>query len=148
MMKISSPVFGPNEQIPKKYTCEGEDVSPPLRIEDPSALTRSFALIVWDPDASTGDFAHWVLWNIDPEVREIKEAAVPPGAVVGMNDFGNNAWGGPCPPSGSHRYNFHLYALDSLIDLPETDNKIDLRNAIKGKILEERALTGLYQKES
>lgn len=147
-MKISSTAFKPDEMIPEKYTCEGDNINPPLQIAEPPAETESLALILHDPDAPGGDFVHWILWNIDPSVLEIEEGTIPVGAQEGMNDSGQVGYTGPCPPSGTHHYEFHLYALDTMIDLPETSDKTDLRNEIEGHILDEASLIGLYKKSS
>ncbi len=134
--------------IPQRYTCEGENVCPTLMITDPPIDTQSFAIIVHDHDAQSGDFAHWLIWNIDPAVHEILKETTPIGATEGMNDFGAVGWGGPCPPSGKHRYEFHLYALDTTLELETTSKKEDLRNAIRGHTLEEASIVGLYEKSS
>lgn len=147
-MKLTSPSFEEKEMIPKKYTCQGEGIRPALLISDPPADTASFAMIVHDPDAPMeGGFTHWVVWNIDPEMRDMEENAVPAGAVEGKNGTGETGWIGPCPPTGTHRYEFHLYALSSMLDIPVTSMKGDLEKAMEGKILEETMLTGLYKKE-
>ncbi len=146
-MELTSTAFEENTPIPEKYTCEGENVRPPLRIAHVPKGTRSLVLVVSDPDAPTPDFTHWLVWNIPPETVSLEEEVLPREAVEGTNDFGNIGWGGPCPPSGTHRYEFHLYALDSLVDLPETSNKTDLQSHIGGFILEESILVGLYSKQ-
>ncbi len=146
-MKITSTAFDHNEMIPKKYTCDGDDVNPPLEFSAPPADLKSFVIIVRDRDAKGGDFVHWLVWNINPIVREIRAATVPVGAIEGMNDFGQISWNGPCPPSGTHHYEFHLYALDKMIDLPATSDKNDLREEIKESILEETLIVGLYKKD-
>src|SRR5512144_42921 len=107
--RISSPVFAANGYIPARYTCDGNDVNPPLEIANVPAETKSLALIVDDPDAPVGMWVHWVAWNIDPATREIAEDAVPRNASQGKNDWKRNSYGGPCPPSGVHRYFFKLY---------------------------------------
>lgn len=145
-MKITSTDFDPGEMIPQKYTCEGENVCPTLEIAEPPLDTVSFAILMHDHDAPSGDFAHWLIWNIDPAVRQIIEETTPINAVEGTNDFGTAGWGGPCPPSGRHRYEFHLYALDTKLDLPTTSRKEDLREALEGHILDEASITGLYEK--
>lgn len=148
-MKITCLAFKDGDMIPKKYTCQGEDICPSLDISDPPASTKSLAIMIIDPDApSNHDFAHWLIWNIDPVVREIMEETTLIGAVEGTNDFGKIGYGGPCPPSGTHHYEFHLYALDVMLDLPATSKKKNLRDAIEGHVLEEALLTGLYAKTS
>jgi hypothetical protein len=147
-MKITSPVFLNNEMIPSKYTCNGENVSPPLRISEIPAGTRSLALICDDPDAPSGTWVHWVVWNIDPDTFDIVEDCVMEGAVQGQNTRGNNKYGGPCPPSGTHRYFFKIYALDTLVNLDKSCGKQELKQAMKGHIIEKAQLIGLYSQSN
>lgn len=146
-MKLSSTAFKENSMIPKKYTCQGEGTCPAFEIEDSLPGTKSFTIIMHDPDAPGTGFTHWVVWNIDPSVREIEEMTLPVGACEGINGVGEMGWIAPCPPSGTHRYEFHLYALDSILDLPLSTTKEDLEKEMKGKILEESVLIGLYKKK-
>lgn len=146
-LKMTSPVFENNGNIPAKYTCDGKDVNPPLLIENVPANTKSLALITDDPDAPRGTWVHWVVWNIDPQTGEIKEASVPKNAKQGMNDFRKQDYGGPCPPSGTHRYFFKLYALDTVLNIGQDSTKADLEKAMKGHILEEVSLIGLYKRK-
>lgn len=146
-LKMTSPVFENNGNIPAKYTCDGKDVNPPLLIENVPANTKSLALIVDDPDAPRGTWVHWVVWNIDPQTGEIKEDSVPKNAKQGMNDFRKKDYGGPCPPSGTHRYFFKLYALDTVLTIGQDSTKADLEKAMKGHILEEGSLIGLYKRK-
>jgi Raf kinase inhibitor-like YbhB/YbcL family protein len=145
-MKISSTAFGHNGQIPTKYTCDGPDVTPPLRFEGAPSTAKSLALIVDDPDAPAGTWVHWLVWNIDPKTSEMAENSVPKGAAQGKNDFGNHAYGGPCPPSGTHRYFFKLYALDTKLDISTNATKATLESSMKGHILAEAQLIGLYKR--
>ncbi|HYA27026.1 MAG TPA: YbhB/YbcL family Raf kinase inhibitor-like protein [Thermodesulfovibrionales bacterium] len=145
-MKISSTAFGHNKPIPKKYTCDGSDVNPPLKFEEIPANARSLALIVDDPDAPMGTWVHWVVWNIDPKTTEIKENSVPKGSMQGMNDFRKHDYGGPCPPSGTHRYFFKLYALDMTLNIGTSAGKTALESSMKGHILAEEQLIGLYER--
>jgi Raf kinase inhibitor-like YbhB/YbcL family protein len=145
-LQIISPAFKHNEFIPKKYTCDGEDINPPFRIEDIPSKAKSLSFIVDDPDAPAGTWVHWVVWNINPDTREIKENSVPKGAQQGLNDFRKNDYGGPCPPSGTHRYFFKLYALDTMFNLGSKAKKSDLEEAMKGHILEKAELVGLYRR--
>src|SRR3990172_9922517 len=131
-MKISSPVFEHNQTIPVKYTCDGVDVNPPLIISDIPEGTKSLALISDDPDAPMGTWVHWTAWNISPESKEIAENSAPIGAVEGMTSFGDKGYGGPCPPSGTPRYFFKLYALDAMLDLPQSAKAADIEKAMKG----------------
>ncbi len=146
-LTLSSPAFEHNRLIPQKHTCDGEDVSPALRIGNAPPGTKSFALIVDDPDAPAGTWVHWILWNIDPKTTEIGEGTVPPGAVQGMNDFRKSGYGGPCPPSGTHRYFFKLYALDTVPGRSRGAVKADLERAMKGHIIAQAELIGLYTRK-
>lgn len=145
-LKLSSPAFKHNQQIPSKYTCDGKDVNPPLAIESVPAGAKSLALIVDDPDAPAGTWVHWVVWNIAIGTKEIREHAVPAGAAQGMNDFRKRDYGGPCPPSGTHRYFFKLYALDTMLNLDGSATKAALERAMKGHIIAQTELVGLYKR--
>jgi Raf kinase inhibitor-like YbhB/YbcL family protein len=145
-MKLSSPAFKNNDLIPSKYTCQGENISPPLHITEVPKEAQSLILIVDDPDAPGGDFVHWTVWNIKPDLSEISENNVPNGAIQGQTDFGQAKYGGPCPPSGTHHYQFKLYALDCTLSLSATTTKTDLEKAMQGHILEQSLLVGLYKK--
>lgn len=146
-MQITSNAFEHNSEIPSIYTCDGQNISPPLQITSVPEGTQSLVLIVDDPDAPRGDWVHWLLWNIDPSITEIAENSVPANAIEGTTDFGSTGWGGPCPPSGSHRYFFKLYALDGLLDLAAVAAKADLESAMQGHILAQTELIGLYQRK-
>jgi len=143
-MKISSPAFQHNEFIPRQYTCQGEDVNPPLVIENIPKAAKNLALIVDDPDAPMGTWVHWVVFNMTP-TDEIKENSIP--GLQGINDFGQLNYGGPCPPSGTHRYFFKVYALSKMLSLKEGMSKGALEKAMAGHILDEDELIGLYKKE-
>lgn len=144
-MKLAS-VFLNGEDIPSKYTCDGEDISPELMIYDIPPEAKSLALIVDDPDAPVGTFVHWVLYNIPANTSKISSKALPEGAVEGKTDFGRIGWGGPCPPSGKHRYFFKLYAIDKPLNLPEGLSKEELEEAMKDNIIEKAELMGLYSR--
>ena len=147
-MRIFSPEFENNQKIPARYTCDGENFNPPLGIEDIPESAKSLALIMHDPDASAGDWTHWMIWNIDPKFQDIDENSVPPGAVAGMNESGSMGYEGPCPPSGMHRYTFTLYALDQQLDLdPNLVDRDDLEEAMQGRILDKAVLVGMYGRE-
>jgi hypothetical protein len=146
-LQIKSPAFQHSGAIPSKYTCDGADVSPPLAIADVPGKTRSLALIVDDPDAPAGTWVHWVVWNIAPGIREIPENSVPQGASQGTSDFGKQKYGGPCPPSGTHRYCFKLYALDVPLDLKPGATKGQVEEAMKGHVLAQSELVGLYRRK-
>lgn len=143
-MKLSSLDFEHEEYIPEKFTCDGEDISPSLIIEDVPEGTKRLALIVEDPDAPAGIWIHWVVFNIHG-TDVIEEGEVP--GTQGINDFRKLAYGGPCPSSGTHRYFFKLYALDTKLDLEEGCRKKDLIKAMEGHILAEAELIGLYQRK-
>lgn len=145
-MRLISPQFANNQFIPSKYTCDGQDVNPPLLISNVPAGTKSLVLIVDDPDAPRGDWVHWLVWNIRPETAEIKENSLPGQSVAGLTDFGSNGWGGPCPPAGVHHYQFKLYALDNMLDIETSAQKNDLEKAMQGHILEQTVLVGLYER--
>jgi len=145
-LKLSSTAFKHNDSIPSKYTCDGADVNPPLVIENAPLTAKSLALIVDDPDAPAGNWVHWVVWNIDPTTSEIRENTVPSGAQQGINDFRKHDYGGPCPPSGTHRYFFKLYALDMMLSLGPKTNKAELERAMKGHIVAQGELIGLYRR--
>lgn len=144
---VTSPTFGEKEHIPRLYACDGEDINPPLVIRGIPRGTGSLALVVDDPDAPTGTWVHWVVWNIRPDTKEIKENSVPKGAVQGVNDFKKHRYGGPCPPSGTHRYFFKLYALDAMISLGPNASKTELERKMKTHVLSEAHLVGLYKRK-
>jgi len=150
--ELKSPTFTAEGEIPARHTCDGADVSPPLRWNDPPAGTKAFALIADDPDAPGGTWVHWVLYEMSPQARELPEGVPPRDTVAdigrqGMNDFKRVGYGGPCPPRGpAHRYIFKLYALDGQIDLPPRKNKADVLKAIEGHVLGQAELVGRYQR--
>lgn len=143
-MKIVSPSFLENESIPKEFTCDGENMSPELRIEDAPEGTKSFALIMDDPDATGGKiFTHWLLWNISGETEVIQENEAP--GIQGKNDFGNFSYGGPCPrPGKPHHYHFRLFALSETLELPRETSKEALEEEMKSSILDEAEFVGIY----
>jgi Raf kinase inhibitor-like YbhB/YbcL family protein len=144
-MKISSSAFSDGGSIPAKYTCDGANSSPPLSIEGVPPAAKSLALIMDDPDAPSGTFDHWIVWNIDPKAAAIAEGQSPQG-VAGRNGFGKSGYGGPCPPSGEHRYYFRLYALDTTLNLQPSSKKTDLQNAMKGHTLADAQMMGRYKR--
>ena len=141
-LKLSSPAFLPAGDIPAKYTCEGENVNPPLVIEGVPQTAKSLVLLVEDPDA-VRVFTHWLVWNVKPDTVRINENSVPESAAVGVNGFGQAKYNGPCPPD-SHRYSFKLYALNVTFDLSLTARKEDLLKAMEGHVLEQAGLLGKY----
>jgi len=141
-LKITSPAFEHNQKIPSKYTCDGEDINPELIIENIPKGTATLALIIDDPDAPVGNWDHWIVFNIEP--KNIDEDSIP--GIQGINSWGRNSYGGPCPPSGTHRYFFKVYALDAKLPLPENTNKKQLESEIQDHILAKGELIGLYQR--
>src|SRR5437868_518490 len=146
-MKISSPAFQEGGTIPEKFSKNGQNVSPELRIEGAPAEAKSLALIVDDPDAPVGLFTHWLVWNIEPKTTEIPEARAPGGSVQGKNDFGDASYGGPQPPSGTHRYYFKIFALDKTLDLKAGAKRRELDAAMRGHIVGQGELMGRYSKK-
>jgi len=137
--------------IPARYTADGQDISPPLKIEGVPAEAKSIAMISDDPDAPVGTWVHWVVWNLSPEKTEIPEAMpsagqLPDGTRQGTTDFGRTGYGGPAPPSGTHRYYFKVYALDTMLQLRAGATKSELETAMRGHILAESQLMGRYQR--
>lgn len=146
-MHISSPAFTHEGEIPESYTCDGEDKNPELVTRDIPSDTQSLALICDDPDAPGGAWVHWIMWNIPPSLEKIEEDKRPDGSTEGVNSFGARGYGGPCPPSGSHRYYFKLYALDTTLDLPPETEKEGLVEAMKGHIIDETEMMGRYERK-
>lgn len=145
-LALQSSAFAANQPVPQRYSCDGANVSPPLNISNIPSQAQSLALIVDDPDAPRGTFTHWLLWNIPPDTRSIAEGLPPTNAVQGLNDFGLIGYGGPCPPSGTHRYRFKLYALDSDLNLPQGARVKDLERAMRPHVLSESILMGTYHR--
>jgi len=143
-MKITSSEFENNGSIPGRFTCDGANINPPLAIAGTPAEAKTLALIVDDPDAAMGAWTHWTVWNIDPAVTAISENSVPSGAVEGVTDFGRPGYGGPCPPSGEHRYFFKIYALDLVLDLQAAAGVGELEKAMDGHVLDKAGLIGTY----
>lgn len=146
-MKIESAAFQHNQSIPSKHTCDGQNVNPPLTFSDIPAEAKSLVLINDDPDAPAGTWVHWTVWNISPTTTQIPENSVPQGAVEGITSFRKPGYGGPCPPSGTHRYFFKLYALDRTLDLDQSATKQELEKAMEGHIVTQTELIGLYNRK-
>jgi Raf kinase inhibitor-like YbhB/YbcL family protein len=144
-ISVRSTAFSQGGQIPKKYSCEGENINPPLDVSGFPRETRSLALILEDPDAVKGIFYHWVMWNIPPK-EFISENSIP--GITGSNSAGEEAYLGPCPPSGSHRYYFRVFALDTLLDLPAGSDKKALEEAMQGHQLSTGEIMAHYRKGS
>jgi len=143
-MKLTSRAFSHTTSIPPRFTCDGDNINPPLTITDIPVQTKSLALVLEDPDAPGGTWIHWLVWNIPPDTKEIAAGTTPTGAVEGTTSFGKRGYGGPCPPSGTHRYVFTLAALDTMLALAPSANKSDLESAFAGHILAQTQLVGLY----
>ena len=150
-MEIKSSAFETGEMIPKLYTCDGQDISPPLTWSGAPPETKSFALISDDPDAPMGTWIHWVVYDIKPASKELpakvlSQDTMPNGAKQGVNDFKKIGYGGPCPPSGVHRYFFKLYALDTKLNLEGQVTKKQLLAAMEGHVLAQAELVGKYKR--
>jgi Raf kinase inhibitor-like YbhB/YbcL family protein len=141
-MRISSPAFRHGERIPRQYSRFGEDKSPPLRIEDVPVEAKSLVLIVDDPDAPSGTFTHWMVFDIDPKTEDIGEDHAPESGRQGINDYGETQYGGPQPPSGEHRYFFRLFALDKELDLPRGSERDVIEEAMDGHVIAQAELMG------
>ena len=150
--ELRSSAFRQNQAIPKKYTCDGSDVSVSLNWNDPAQETKGFALIADDPDAPCGTWVHWVLYDLSADTRELAEdipakETLDDGAKQGKNDFGKIGYGGPCPPPGpTHHYHFKLYALDKMVGLRPGATKQQILNAMEGHVLAQAELVGTYKR--
>ncbi|MBN1486813.1 MAG: YbhB/YbcL family Raf kinase inhibitor-like protein [Anaerolineae bacterium] len=152
VFELTSDAFVPKAAIPGKYTCDGDDISPPLAWGEPPEGTQSFVLIADDPDAPVGVWVHWVIYNLPADSRSLAEAIssdkeLPDGTLQGRNGWRRIGYGGPCPPSGTHRYFFKLYALDVRLDLNAGAGKDKVLEAMTGHILAEAELIGTYQRQ-
>jgi Raf kinase inhibitor-like YbhB/YbcL family protein len=141
-LTVKSPAFEHNKPIPKKYGCNGDNINPPLTIEGTPKETKALALTVDDPDAPKGTFDHWVVWNIPPQTTKIQENTAP--GTEGLNGTRQNGYTGPCPSSGTHRYFFKVYALDTQLGLNPNSTKKELEAAIEGHVLAKGELIGLF----
>ena len=144
-MELTSTSFQPNQPIPAQFTCDGENISPQLAWNGVPDETKGFALICTDPDAPSGTFTHWIVYNIPSQVNEIREGMVPVGVQQGLNDFDKASYGGPCPPSGTHRYVFTLSALD----IPEISGNTpaDIVREVEEHVIDKADLIGVYQRQ-
>ncbi len=144
-MNIASPAFSDGTYIPFTHAKRGDNIRPPLRISDVPSVAASLAIICHDPDAPRAEgFTHWVAWNIPPDATELDSGDLPAGSIEGRNDAGVNGWVGPEPPSGIHRYMFYLYALDTVLELPLSTDRVALEAAMQGHAMETAKLTGLF----
>lgn len=149
-LTITSSAFENYGNIPMRYTCEGEDVSPPLEISNVPEEAKSLILIMHDSDAKVpGGWTHWLLFNVKADFKvNIAERKIPEGAMQGTTSFGKPGYGGPCPPSGTYHYEFRIYAIDSELPLSEKATKHDLEHAMEGHVLASANLMGLYKKQN
>ena len=145
-MKITSSAFQQGGNIPSKFSCDGPNTNPPLQISDAPPGAKSLVLIVDDPDAPSGLFTHWAVWNISPQTTTVAEGSTPKG-VQGTSDFGKSGYGGPCPPSGAHRYYFKIFALDRELDLRSGAKRSQLDAAMKGHVVAQGELMGRYSRK-
>lgn len=143
-MEITSPNFKNNTSMAKKFTCQGDGISPALQISGTPSNAKSLVLIVDDPDAVSGTFDHWLVYNIPPQTTVIKEGMVPGSQC--LNDSGRKEWCPPCPPSGTHRYFFKVFALDSELTLPPSARRVDIEAVMQGHVLDKAEIIGLYKK--
>lgn len=146
-MKITSSAFQEGGDIPSKFSRDGQDINPALRIEGTPSNAKSLLLIMDDPDAPVGLFTHWLVWNIDPKTTEIAEKSVPKAGVQGTNDYPSPGYGGPQPPSGTHRYYFKIFALDQLLDLKAGAKRAEVDAAMRGHVLGQGELMARYSKK-
>lgn len=147
-MKIRSSAFDDNQKIPSIYTCDGDNINPPLQISEVPDNAESLALIMDDPDAPNGTFLHWMMWNIPPDLVEIAENDWPEGAEQGENGAGELGYLGACPPSGIHHYHFKLFALNRKLDATSNITKSELEKEIDGSLIEKAELVGIYSRNS
>src|SRR5437867_3833758 len=146
-LQLESPDFGNGGKIPKRFTCDDQDTNPTLKISGVPQAAKSLVLIMDDPDAPAGTWTHWLVWNIPADAKEIISGSVPTGAVLGLNSFKKTKYGGPCPPSGEHRYYFRLHALDTKVNVPAGASRSALETAMKGHVLEQATLMGKYSRQ-
>ena len=147
MIKITSTAFVQGGMIPQKYTCDGQNINPDISIEDVPESAKSLILIVDDPDSPRGIFTHWILYNIEPKTTKIQENSVPDGAINGINDFGTEKYGGPCPGSGIDRYFFTVMALDTILKIPNETGRKEIDKITGNHIIGQGQLMGKYEKK-
>jgi Raf kinase inhibitor-like YbhB/YbcL family protein len=143
-LSLTSPAFAPNQPIPSKYTCDGDNINPPLTIANVASPAASLSLIVTDLDAPAGEWVHWLVWNLPPDTNSIQAGSLPEEAKQGTTSFQKTGYNGPCPPSNTHRYHFELYALDTYLDLEESTTKEVLLQVLAGHQLAQTELVGTY----
>ncbi len=143
-LEVTSTAFKAGEAIPSEYSCKGENINPPLEIHGVPSSAKSLVLIVDDPDAPSGLFTHWIVWNIAPSTAGVAQKGIPDSGVEGTNDFGRKGYGGPCPPSGTHRYFFRVFALDQRLELSAGARRSALNKAMVGHLVAEGELMGRF----
>ncbi|MFA6594242.1 MAG: YbhB/YbcL family Raf kinase inhibitor-like protein [Candidatus Buchananbacteria bacterium] len=148
MIKVTSPQFEAGDVLPSIFTCDGEGVSPELHISNVPEGSKSLAVILDDPDAPAGTFTHWLVYNLSPDTAIIKENSLPAEAKVGNNSGRKQSYFPPCPPSGSHRYVFHVYALDKMLDFSNTPDRRQVDEAISGALIDSGELTAVYSRKN
>lgn len=146
-MRIKSPAFEEGKEIPQVYTCQGKNINPPLEFYDIPESAKSLVLIMDDPDAPNGTFLHWLAWNISPNISKFDEGIVPKEIEQGLNGAGKKGYLGPCPPSGTHRYFFKLYAINKKLSVYPGVTKKELEHEINNSLIEKAQLIGMYQKK-
>lgn len=147
-MKIKSPAFLENQLIPPIYACDGDNINPPLEIYDTPPNAQSLALIMDDPDAPGGTFTHWLIWNIPPQTKGLLENEISEGVEEGTNDGGQIGYMGPCPPEGTHRYFFKLYALDKRLSITPNIKRLEFEKEIGSSVIAKCEYVGIYTKSS
>ena len=147
-LELTCPDCEDGARIPTEYTCQGKDIHPPLAFKGVPKNAASLAVSMHDPDSPNGNWVHWLVWNLPPDTAFLEKGFVPESAVVGLNSWGANEYGGPCPLEGRHRYIFTLYALDAMLHLEEFGDIADFKQAIKNHVLEQAELVGFYEKRS
>jgi hypothetical protein len=145
-MKITCPILKENNHLTSKYTCDGDNINPPLEISDIPEEAKSLVLVVDDPDAPGGTFTHWLVWNIHPVIKKIEENDIPLDAVEGVNSAGDAGYMAPCPPTGTHRYRFKLYALDKYLSLKKTATQEEVEKNANKNLIEKSELITKYQR--
>ncbi|MCL4367386.1 YbhB/YbcL family Raf kinase inhibitor-like protein [Patescibacteria group bacterium] len=146
-MKLTSLAFNGNQMIPALFTCDGQNIIPPLQFSNLPDQTQSLSLTVVDPDSPSGSFTHWIVFNIDPQITQIQQGEVPLGASQGVNSAEENSYFGPCPNTGTHHYVFTLYALDSKLNLPEGIDLASFLDSVQNHILTQTQLVGIYRRK-
>ena len=146
-ISITSSAFARQGNIPEKYTCKGDNVNPPIHVENIPINAKSVVLIMDDPDAPGETWDHWIMWDIPATTKDIQENSVPRGAIQGTNSWGNTKYQGPCPPSGTHRYVFKVYALDTTVELRTNSKKNAVEQAMRGHIIARGELIGMFSKK-